>query len=532
MKITKVLVIIFLMAAAPSYGRTAHQEHTQLRRQALKFFNDGNYKDAYMVYYKLCLKVANDPKLIGGDLLQAWYCLRNLNRLDELDAFREDAIKGHPNNWRLLRAAAGSYNQNNHWGYMVAGEFQRGSHRGGGRYANAIQRDRARALQLMNRALELTTTVPDRIEVADLYLEFGRIIFQYGGYNQAWRLQYLTDLDTLPDYESGQGYEYSTGTQGAPVDRQGRPVFYKIPATFESAQSDGERWRWLLAGAAELNPDLINRTKYAFASFLHQQFGVQTLAAYRQFFAGARSMSDKQSGQEILGPYDVHTLADNETLARLADGIKRFELPEEYNYIRLFSEIARRPDRGYASDALRSLARIYENRRLYDRAVDFWDQYKQYNSPEARQQIAQITAGWGIFETAGTQPSGRRPTVEYRFRNGTAVHLKAYRIRVKLLLGDVKAYIRSNPRHLDWNKIRIDDIGWRLVHENQTRYIGSEVADWDLKLEPDERHWDRRITIDLIEPLDQAGAYLLSGEISNGNTARIIVWVSDTTLIK
>ncbi|MEJ2170127.1 MAG: MG2 domain-containing protein, partial [Desulfobacterales bacterium] len=206
--------------------------------------------------------------------------------------------------------------------------------------------------------------------------------------------------------------------------------------------------------------------------------------------------------------------------------------PEEYNYIRLFSEIARRPDRGYASDALRSLARIYENRRLYDRAVDFWDQYKQYHPPEARQQIAQITDSWGIFEPAGTQPSGRRPSVEYRFRNGTAVQLKAYHIRVKLLLEDVKDYIRSHPWRLDWNKIRIDDIGWRLVHENQTRYIGSEVADWNLKLEPDERHWDRRITIDLPEPLDQAGAYLLIGEISNGNTARIIVWVSDTTLIK
>jgi uncharacterized protein YfaS (alpha-2-macroglobulin family) len=532
MKITKTLIILFIMAATASCGWGAQPEHTQLRNQALKAFNDGNWKDAYLLYQKLCLEVTNDPKLVGSDLLQAWYSLRNLNRLNELDALREEVIKRHFDNWRLLRAAADSYSQNNHWGYMVAGEFQRGSHRGGGRYVNAIQRDRVRALQLMNRALKLTTVEPDRHEVADLYLEFARIIFQYSGDNQSWRLQYLTDLDTLPDYESGQGYEYGTGTQGAPVDPQGRPVFHKTPANFESAQSDGERWRWLLARAAELNPDLATYAQYTFASFLHQQFGVQTLAAYRQFLAVARSVPDTQSSQEELRPYEVHTLADNETLARLADGVKRFELPEEYNYIRLFSEIARLPDRGYAADALRSLAHIYENRRLYDRAVDFWDQYKKYNASEARQQIDQISGSWGIFEPAGTHPSGRKPTVEYRFRNGLEVNFKAYRIRVKLLLEDVKAYIRSNPRRLDWNRVRIDDIGWRLVQENQIRYIGAKVADWALKLESDERHWDRRVTVNLPEPMDQAGAYLLTGDISNGNTARILVWVSDTTLIK
>jgi uncharacterized protein YfaS (alpha-2-macroglobulin family) len=532
MKITKILIIIFIMTTAASYGRAAHQEHTQLRNLALKAFKDGNYQDAYLLYQKLCLETANDPNLIGSDLLQAWYCLRNLNRLVELDAFREDVINRHSNNWRLLRSAAASYSQNSHWGYMVAGEFNRGPHRGGGRYVNAIQRDRVRALQLMNRALELTAVEPKRYEVADLCLDFARIIIQYSDYNQAWRLQYLTDLETLPDYESGQGYEYSSGVLGAPVDRQGRPVFYKIPATFESALSDGERWRWLLARAAGLNPELASYTKYTFASFLHQQFGVQTLAAYRQYLAVAHSVSDAQSDQEALGPYAVHTLTDHETLARLADGVKRFELPAEYNYIKLFSEIARSPDRGYAADATKKLARIYENRRLYGRAVDFWGQYKKYHASEARQQIDQITASWGMFESAATQPSGRKPTVEYRFRNGTAVNLKAYRIRIKLLLEDVKNYIRSRPWRLDWNKIRIDDIGWRLVHENQTRYIGAKAAEWDLKLEPDERHWDRRITINLPEPLDQPGAYLLVGEISNGNIARIIVWVSDTTLIK
>ncbi|CAB1063605.1 alpha-2-macroglobulin domain protein [Olavius sp. associated proteobacterium Delta 1] len=533
MKPTKYICLIIILALAAAANCWAGQAgHELIRKQAIQAYHDGNWKDAYLLYQQLCLEAANDPKLIGNDLLQAWQCLRNLNRLSELDTFREAVIAKHFNNWRLLRAAAASYSQNNHWGYTVAGEFHRGQHRGGGRYANAIQRDRVRALQLMTHALKLTAAEPARHEAAAFYLEYARIIIQYSGYQQAWRLQYLTDLSSLPDYESGHGYDYGRSTQGAPVDPEGRPVLHKIPTSFDAAKSDGERWRWLLVKAAELNPGLDSQVKFTFASFLHQQFGVQTLSAYSHYFAGSRAVSNEDSKKDESSPYEVHTLTDDETLARLANGVKRFDLPEEFNYIRLLNEIARNPNQGYANSALRMLAQIYENRRLYDRSVDYWISYKKYNASESRQHIDQITKNWGIFEPIGSQPSGRLPTVEYRFRNGTEVNFKAYHIRIDRLLDDVKSYIRSNPWRLDWNRVRIDDIGWRLIHENQTKYIGREAADWDLRLNPDKRHWDRRITVNLPRPLDQPGAYLLVGKIRNGNTARIIIWVSDTILVK
>ena len=160
--------VILTLAATGSWAQQTN--HLKIRTQAQKAFNDGNWKDAYLFYRRLCLEVVNDPKSVGQDLVRAWQCLRNLNRLSELDGFREEVIDKHFDNWRLLRAAAGSYSQNNHWGYMVAGEFQRGDHRGGGRYVNAIQRDRVRALQLMKRALELTAPEPPRSEVANFYL--------------------------------------------------------------------------------------------------------------------------------------------------------------------------------------------------------------------------------------------------------------------------------------------------------------------------------------------------------------------------
>jgi uncharacterized protein YfaS (alpha-2-macroglobulin family) len=524
------MIILALVSSANCWaGQT---DHESLRKQAQQAFSAGNWKDAYQLYQKLCLAVTNDPKLIGHDLVQAWQCLRQLNRLSELDAFREEVIEKHFNNWRLIKAAAGSYSQNNHWGYLVAGEFHRGQHRGGGRYVNAIQRDRVRALQLFNHALELTSAEPSRAEIGDFYLEYARTIIQYSGHHQAWRLQYLTDLKSLPDYEPGHGYGYRDITPGAPVDSEGKPVLHKIPSSFKASKSDGERWRWLMAKAAELNPGLDSHVKYTFASFLHQQFGVQTLSVYSHYFARTHAVVEENSIQADAGPYEVHTLTDNESLARLANGVRRFDLPGEFNYIRLYNEIARSQDQGYVDDALIKLAGIYENRRLYERAVEYWKSYQTFNSSKSRRHIEQIIGNWGIFEPIGTQPSGSRPIVDYRFRNGSQINFKAYQVRVEQLLNDVRSYIRSNPRRLDWKRVRIDDIGWRLVHEDQTKYIGKKLADWDLQLNPDKRHWDQRITVKLPEPLDQPGAYLLVGKIHNGNTARIIVWVSDTSLVK
>ena len=51
-------------------------------------------------------------------------------------------------------SAALNYFGEEHYGYIIAGEFHRGHHRGGGRYVNSFARDRIRALQLMTLALD------------------------------------------------------------------------------------------------------------------------------------------------------------------------------------------------------------------------------------------------------------------------------------------------------------------------------------------------------------------------------------------
>ena len=220
MKTIKILFLLIIITWAPANASSADSDHGVIRRQAMKAYQDGNWKDAYQLFRRLSLTTENDPKMVGRDFVQAWQCLGNLNRLNELDEFREQVIEKHIGNWRLLQAAAGSYSNNNHWGYLVAGEFQRGHHRGGGKYVNAIQRDRVRAMQLMNRALTRVADDSSPSEAANFYLEFARIILQYSGQQQSWRLQYLTDLTRLPDYEPGHGYGYGSGKEAV---RGGEP---------------------------------------------------------------------------------------------------------------------------------------------------------------------------------------------------------------------------------------------------------------------------------------------------------------------
>ena len=203
-----------MLITAPVWA--AATAHPQIRTKAQNAYNNGNWKDAFELYRKLCLETENDPRMVGQDFTQAWQCLRRLNRLQELDTVsRRGDSSAQSANWRLLRDTARSYSQNAHWGYRVAGEFQRGSHRGGGKYVNAIARDRVRALQLMHQAMKPAEVDPLKSETAQFYVEFARMMLQFRGSNQAWRLQYLTDLSQLPDYELGYGYEYNRQLPGS-----------------------------------------------------------------------------------------------------------------------------------------------------------------------------------------------------------------------------------------------------------------------------------------------------------------------------
>ncbi len=306
-----VAIVWNLTAAAPS--------HQQQRANGTKLFDAGNYRDAYEWFRKLALDPTDDPLRVGDDLDLGVASLQKLGRIDEADDFREAVVAAHAKNWRLLEAAARSYEKTEHFGFIVAGKFNRGNKRGGARYVSTMQRDRVRALQLLQQALEPAAKTDDKIALGAFYLHFANALLNGGGNHEPWRLQYLTDLGKLPDYEQGN-FGYRGSTIGAPVDEQGNPVYHHLPKSYAAAATDGERWRWCLDQAVKVDPGRANEVDVGFANFWHSQLGVQTLANYGFALGG-----NGDQGVEKTGTFALHTLSDDETIARLASGIKRLQ---------------------------------------------------------------------------------------------------------------------------------------------------------------------------------------------------------------
>ncbi len=502
-----------------------------MRTTAEKQFKAGNFKDAYAVYKKLVQSDDTSADAVPRDLSSAVDCLNQLGDLTEWDSLVEAAISAHSQNWKLLRQAALNYQQANHFGSIVAGKFIRGNQAGQGEYVTTTDRDRVRALQLFSQAMEFAQKDASKPELARFYQQFAETVAMDTIGADAWELQVLTDLAVLPD--PAPGYQWGRGrfgmrggnTRGAPVDAEGNPVFYHVPETFAAAKSDGERWRWLLTNAVANDANLRNEIESTWAGFLHSQFGVQTMA-------GFLPQDDDHQADDATGPFAVHTLKDDETLARLATGIKRFSLPDEFNAVKLYKTISARANDTFVAQAADMVASLYEDRRQYVAAAAAWKTaLEKFGDDNHRaERLRQITGNWATFENVQLQPAGTGATIDLRFRNAKKITFTAHAIKISTLLEDLKTYLKSNPTQVDWQRVNIGDIGHRLVIENQTKYLGDKTAEWSLALDPKAEHVDRRQTV--TTPLQKAGAYLLVGKVDGGNTSRVIVWLADTAIVR
>ena len=500
------------------------------RASVENLFQQGNFKDAYEGFRVLALNAKTDPRLVPADFERAMGCLEQLGRIDELDELRESVVAKHRENWRLFEAVARSYlNLSQQFGAIIAGKFHRGPHRGQGQFVGSRERDRSQAMQLLVRCLPQVNQDADRAATGGYFLTLAQALMVNRGANDAWRLQNLTALDALPEYGDQFSHYGHEQLAGAPVDADGAPIYYFVPPSFEQAKNDGERWRWALSRAGAVAPTLQGEARSQLAAFLLSQFGTQTLLGWVM-----ERGSNDDGDAAASGPFALPTLKDGETIARLATGVKRFTLPDEFNPIKVYEAIADAGKSEHGAAALAVLAAIFENRRQYDRAVEYLKRsQREYGDPDGAvkaKQIDQILGAWGQFEMGKVEPGGRGATIDFKFRNGHRVHFEAHEVRFDQLLTDVKQYLASNPRTFDWSKLDISNIGWRLVVQNQRQYLGRSVAQWDLDLAPRPGHFDKRITV--TTPLQKAGVYLLTAHMQDGNQSQIIIWVEDTVLVK
>jgi uncharacterized protein YfaS (alpha-2-macroglobulin family) len=500
------------------------QDATNLRKERDKLVERGLWREA-LDHYREKLLPVSDPES-GKDLDQAVRALRELNEWKEFDPLVEQVIATHPENPALLTHAAMAYfHQAPHSGRLIAGEFERtpgrwwGGRRGGpdavpeataGASVNTSYRDRIRALQLFRQALSVSQ---DDAKKSGIWENMTPVLRD----GEAWKLQTLAPLDTLPEWgEPGpQG-----GTEGAPWAKDG-PVLFEVPASWEAAKNDGERWRFSLAEQARLTPARAANITMILADFSKSQFGVETLSSF-----GWWRQQDPDSAKGIL---EMDTLAEDECLAKTSDGVRRFKLPPAHHYIALYRSILDQKEQ--AGDAL---TQVFLNRRQYHKAREVLEQtiakHGPGNNDHRKKLLAQITGNWGRFESAETVPAGTQPKVPLVFRNATGISLTAAPVDMDAVLADTIAYIKSNPKELDWQRTNPSQIASQLIQEKKSKYIGKPAATWQTQLTPRDKHRDTRAQLEV--PIKQAGAWWITGKIENGNEFHTLVWIIDSVLVQ
>ena len=536
------LLSVVVLSSAGLMATTMQQPPANKRVQAKKLYDENNFNDALKLYRELALDPENTDKELPEDLGLAIGCLNNLGLVHEADALVEGAVEAHPKNFRLLAKAANVYaGEIENGGFIIAGKFERGGHRGGGQWGSVAARDRVRSLQLLLAAIALAEN--DDNATADERANLWQTVSDQIGsarHGEAWKLQDLTDLETLPDFEISEGGQYGYygrggwggPSKGAPVDKDGNPVFHSLPESWNTAKSDGERWRWAMAQVVTHQADRRSQIDLDWAGFLQSQFGVGAGAiGGPPVIPLAAEAADGETPADA-DVWAAHKLPDTETIAKLTTGVKRFSLPDEFNHIVILKSVIDRSD-GLKRQALESLVNERMNRHQYPQAAELLRDMLKLASPgddqkNVQARIDQIVKNWMQIESTSMQPAGSGAKFDIRYRNGSKATFEARPIKIDELLTDVRKYIESKPQQLDGAKLQIDNIGWMLIRNDEAKYLDKSVAKWELDLAPPAEHFDAMQSV--TTPLQKAGAYWVTAKMNDGNEARIVLWVADTAI--
>lgn len=516
------MIWLFVAVLAATVNGMAQQPEA-LRKERDSLVGRGMWRDAVTFYQEKLMPLSDEAS--GSDLERATEALGRLNAWGEFDALVEAAVLAHGDNAALLTSAATVYQRAPHHGEIVAGEFTRARGYGGrrmpGRDATAEAgqavdtgyRDHVRALQLLKQAVG----TPSSPAVGVLaWRQMAATLMQ----GEAWKLQTLTPLETLPEWgEPGP----EGGTEGAQWAGEG-PLLYQNPESWEKAANDGARWRFALTEQERLSTDkdmaavmVSERARFALS-----QFGVETLSSYAWW-----RQQDTDSAKGIL---QLDTLAEDECLAKTSDGVRRFKLGAEFHPIALYRSILENPlVGGGAGDAL---VRIFLNRGQRDKALEVLDRTIQLHGPGNQDQRGtlrrQITGSWGRFEPAETVAAGTKPILPLVFRNGRKISLTAAPVDMDAVLADTISYLKGNPKQLDWQRVNPSAISSELIRKQGSKYIGGVAAQWEEILTPEDGHRDARV--DLTVPIDKPGGWWITGRMEDGNSFHTLVWIVDSVL--
>src|SRR5258708_5995882 len=105
MKTLILLPLLVTVMFGNLFAKAAPTTLSERRAAAKKLYDDGNWKEALQIYEGLLKDVENSGPALADDLGKAVDAEARINQMSGFDALAEAAVKAHPKDWRLLRAA-------------------------------------------------------------------------------------------------------------------------------------------------------------------------------------------------------------------------------------------------------------------------------------------------------------------------------------------------------------------------------------------------------------------------------------------
>ena len=536
-----IATLVMGISIVSSFGMALQPNEETARLQAKLLRQQGNWKDALELSRRLAFDATSDPARVHEDVRDTVECFHHLALFEEFDVFLHSAVETHPGNWRVLMQAAASILHAPHHGIISSNHFHRAPQRNdSGTWVDVQEQDRHQALRWLQRAIPFVANESDQSASASFYSQLVHALSGERIGQQAWLLQSKSKLDQDPDYTEIESAYLNRVARYAPVDAEGKPIFFETVATWELAANDGQRLRWAIDRWSAVQKSAAG---LFWAGFLNSQFGVETLANDSLFERFQASLAEDDSAKEPAageksGVYALHTLDDRETIARLANGIQRFTLPDEFNPIHIYQQLIREvPEQ---SGAYSRLVDVYTNRRQYSKAASICRQAieQEFNESHFQQLLDSMVLPRGRFDIVHSQPAGKAASLGFVFRNAHKVALTASQVDVEKLLIDIKQFYRTHrpnqppkfggQRGFPPNIVEPSNIFSTVKIDN---YLRGNTAHWTLDLKPRDNHWDRRIQV--ATPLQQAGLYVVTAKLeAPEHIARCLVWIQDTSIVR
>lgn len=490
--------VAFLLAAVDTYALNI--------KNAASLMEKGHYAEAYVAYTNIVF-ASDSAEVTDGNraqaLLDAPRCLAKLKRFDEAEPLLDKAILERKE-FAVHVAYSQALGELPHYGKTVKGVFSRVNE--WGLPYSSVEHDRVKRLKC------LEAIMPDLAKQTKLRQRWfwNEVVnaLEMNGRNRgaAWKLLELTSLTEIPQVEERENWGESDFEVGpAPVDENGELLFYGLVKSWEDAKNDGERWMFANTTRAAVDDFGRRNSARSLGVFAENQFGVYRL----------RYEDDLKN---LIG--DLRSLDDDETITRLANGIKRFKLPIEYNYIRMWREL----------NEYHLIAREYERRYQFVKAREMWKKAGKGCSHCVERISSPNVSLSGNVPVVSCKKRGR---FEVNFRNADELEFSLVKIDVARYLEEIKDEIKNNradsPPFNMWDSFVFLKVC--RSPDKVEKYLTGEKRFWSVKVSSPEDHFDAKKEIEVPYDLPQ-GDYLLEVTAKGGNRIHSLLRVQRLAAVK